>query len=74
MILVEHELSLHELHEKYKQHWCISRGYDVADVDEEVGINGECYACLGEFEKNEFQDEKYMIWLLATTDFKSDVY
>lgn len=60
---------LHKCYEFYKKDWCLARDVKVEDVDEEVGINGECYVSINEFETNEFQDEAYMKLLLDTNDF-----
>ena len=43
-------------YKKYVKDWCESRGYSPTDVDPTVGINGERYAIINEFEKNEFQN------------------
>lgn len=51
-------MSLYELYEKYKRDWCEARGYKLEDVDEHVGINGECYACFYEWYDNEYQEMK----------------
>ena len=55
----------------YKKKWNNERGYDITDIDEEIGINGECHVCFAEFEMNEFQDEEYIKNLLDTDDFKN---
>lgn len=39
---------------KYKREWCEARGYKLDEVDEEVGINGECYVCIDEWYNNEW--------------------
>lgn len=51
---------LNEAYELYKLDWCKERGYKLSKVDEEIGINGECYSCQDEFEDNEFQDVEYI--------------
>lgn len=51
-------MSLYELYEKYKREWCEARGYKLEDVDEHVGINGECYASFYEWYDNEYQESK----------------
>ena len=56
--------------EKYKQDWCNARGYDITRIDEEIGINGECYVCLDEFEINEFQDKDYICTLLDADEYE----
>lgn len=43
-----------KMYESYKRSWCKARGYDLEAMDEEVGINGECYACFDEWYANEF--------------------
>lgn len=46
--------SLSELYEDYKREWCEVRGYDMEAMDEEVGMNGECYACFDEWYVSEY--------------------
>lgn len=48
------KMDLRELYEQYKLDWCEARGYILDDIDESVGINGECYACFDEWYKNEY--------------------
>ena len=60
---------LHDAYKKYVEHWCKVRGYNPVDVDPENGINGECYVCLAEFERNEFRDEEYMSKILSDNEF-----
>ena len=60
---------LNDAYKKYVEHWCKVRGYNPADVDPENGINGECYVCLAEFERNEFRDEEYMSKILSDNEF-----
>lgn len=43
-------------YEIYKRDWCDARGYRLEDMDEEVGINGECYACFDEWYNNEYAE------------------
>lgn len=43
------------MYETYKIRWCEDRGYNISDVNEEVGINGECYVCFDEWYNNELQ-------------------
>lgn len=45
---------------------------DLLDAFEEVGFNGEIYACFDEFIDNEYQDNQYMKCLLGSTE--SDDY
>lgn len=48
--------ALKELYEEYKQEWCETRGYILAEIDETVGINGECYVCFDEWYNNEYKE------------------
>ena len=57
-------------YEKYKRDWCGSRGYDISQIDEEIGVNGEIYVCFDEFRTNEFRDQEYMSSLLDAEDFE----
>lgn len=50
--------ALGELYEEYKQSWCEIRGYTVDEVNEEVGINGECYVCFDEWYNNEYLEQE----------------
>ena len=50
----EDPLTPQEMYELYKQAWCESRGYDPEAMDENVGTNGECYACFDEWYANEY--------------------
>lgn len=50
----EDPVSPEEMYDLYKRAWCESRGYDLETIDEEVGINGECYACFDEWYANEY--------------------
>ena len=45
---------------------------DLLDAFEEVGFNGEIYACFDEFIDSEYQDRQYMECLLGGTE--SDDY
>ena len=65
----KYNILLQTAYEKYKNDWCKIRGYKLADIDEEIGINGECYVCFDEFRTNEFQDAKYMSSLLDADAF-----
>ncbi len=49
------KMDLRELYEQYKRDWCDARGYKLEDMDEEVGINGECYTCFDEWYNNEYK-------------------
>ena len=64
-----------QTYELYKKDWCDSRGYNLQDYDEELGFNGESFACFDEYRETEFQDseymkyllgEKYLVWLLIS--------
>ena len=48
--------ALSELYEEYKQEWCETRGYILAEIDDSVGINGECYVCFDEWYNNEYKE------------------
>lgn len=50
---METELNTKKAYESYKRHWCEQRGYKLEDIDEEIGINGECYSCFDEFVQND---------------------
>lgn len=69
------ETQFYQLAEKayglYIEDWCKVRGYNVSDVDEEFGINGECYACFEEFKEIEFRNEEYMKNLLNQEDYNT---
>lgn len=54
---------------RYKLDWCKQRGTKPENVNEDVGVNGECYASLEEFLDNEFKDEAYMKYLLCEDEF-----
>ena len=60
---------VNKAYNKYIKDWCGARGYTPSCVDPETGINGECYVCINEFERNEFQDEGYMRSILSDSDF-----
>ena len=45
---------------------------DLLDAFEEIGFNGEIYACFDEFIDSEYQDSQYMECLLGGTE--SDDY
>lgn len=48
------KMDLRDLYEQYKREWCEARGYKLEDMDEETGINGECYTCFNEWYDNEY--------------------
>lgn len=58
-------------YELYKQDWCNQRDIDLEDVDEEYGVDGECYVSFEEFLKYEFKDRNYMSSILPDDDFRS---
>lgn len=53
-----YKMDLRELYEQYKRDWCSARGYTLEDMDEEVGINGECYACFDEWYVDEYLESR----------------
>lgn len=54
-----YKMDLRDLYEKYKRDWCAARGYELIDTEiEEVGINGECYACFDEWYQNEYLESR----------------
>jgi len=61
---------LNKAYKKYKTIWCSERGYILSEVNEETGINGECYVCKKEFESSEFRDIQYMESILRNDDFE----
>ena len=65
-----YECFLFQCYLKYTHDWCHQRGYDLADIHDENGINGECCASLPEFETNEFQNEAYMSTILTPQELK----
>lgn len=67
--MVTYEYLLRKFYGRYKWQWCKDRGCKPEDVDEEIGINGECFVCMEEFEDNEFQDEEYMKSLLCEEEY-----
>lgn len=50
--------SPNKLYEEYKREWCLARGYNLIEIDEAVGINGECYASFDEWYVNEYAELK----------------
>lgn len=55
----------------YRFDWANSRGYNIADYDNEHGFNGESWVCFEEFKTAELHDEEYMRHLLDDSDFAS---
>ncbi len=66
---MNYEKLINLAYSKYLKDWCDTRGYKLSELDPENGINGEYFACLSEFETNEFQDEEYMRDLLSHEEF-----
>lgn len=66
---MDYKKMVNDAYSKYVKDWCDVRGYTPSNVDPEIGINGECYVCINEFERNEFQDEEYMTRILSDTEF-----
>lgn len=67
--MVSYDYLLKKSYGRYKWDWCKQRGCKPEDVDEEIGINGECFACIEEFENNEYQDREFMRNLLCDEEF-----
>ena len=67
--MVSYDYLLKKSYGRYKWDWCKQRGCKPEDVDEEIGINGECFACIEEFENNEYQDREFMRNLLCGEEF-----
>lgn len=65
---LQQELLLLKAYGLYKRDWCAARGLRPEQVNEETGVNGSCYACLDEFQDNEFQDAACMEALLGMND------
>lgn len=54
---------IEDLYQAYKEDWCFKRNISLKDIDEEVGVNGECYSCPDEFWMNEGNDDAYILEL-----------
>ena len=67
--MVSYDYLLKKSYGRYKWDWCKQRGCKPEDVDEEIGINGECFVCVEEFESNEYQDREFMRHLLCDEEF-----
>lgn len=63
-----------DLYKAYKEDWCKNKGYNLEDIDEETGINGECYVCFNEFLDNEYQDKDYCKYLSETYGYTIEIY
>ncbi len=61
---------LNDCYARYKADWCHQRGVTVAEVNELLGVNGECYVCLEEFEAGEFRDADYMYSLMGPEGYE----
>ena len=46
---MDYKKMVNNAYNKYVKDWCGVRGYTPANVDPEIGINGECYVCINEF-------------------------
>lgn len=66
---MNYKTMVNDAYNKYVKDWCGVRGYNPSHIDPETGINGECYVCINEFERNEFQDEEYMARILSDTEY-----
>ena len=66
---MNYKTMVNNAYNKYIIDWCEVRGCRPSHVDPEIGINGECYVCISEFERNEFQNEEYMERILSDTEF-----
>ena len=66
---MNYKTMVNNAYNKYIKDWCEVRGCRPSHVDPEIGINGECYVCISEFERNEFQNEEYMERILSDTEF-----
>lgn len=56
IILMTEGMELNDyLYLLYQEDWCQQRGCNIEELDEEFGINGECYVCLEEFIDNELK-------------------
>lgn len=53
-----YKMDLRDLYEQYKREWCDVRGYKLEDMDEETGVNGECYACFDEWYCSEYTESR----------------
>lgn len=67
---INERLFVQEAYERYQLDWCNSRRVRLDDVDEELGVNGECYASLKEFLDNEYRDKDFMKYLLGDDKFE----
>ena len=63
IIIQKEEIRQRDLYWQYVEDWCNQRGYAAKDVDDEYGINGECYVCFEEFCDNEYFDDMYIATL-----------
>ena len=63
IIIQKEEIRQRDLYWQYVEDWCNQRGYAAKDMDDEYGINGECYVCFEEFCDNEYFDDMYIATL-----------
>lgn len=74
IIIQKEEIRQRDLYWQYVEDWCNQRGYAAKDVDDEYGINGECYVCFEEFCDNEYFDDEYMTELEnRLTEIKNNI-
>ena len=74
IIVQKEEIRQRDLYWQYVEDWCNQRGYAAKDVDDEYGINGECYVCFEEFCDNEYFDDEYMTELEnRLTEIKNNI-
>ena len=66
---MNYKTMVNNAYNKYIKDWCEVRGCRPSHVDPETGINGECYVCINEFERNEFQNDEYMSRILSDSEF-----
>ena len=74
IIIQKEEIRQRDLYWQYVEDWCNQRGYAAKDMDDEYGINGECYVCFEEFCDNEYFDDEYMTELEnRLTEIKNNI-
>ena len=66
----QEQTELERFYHLYKKEWCAVRGIDPADVSEEFGYNGTCYASIDEFEDNEYRSAECMRSILRYSDYR----
>ena len=70
LTVAQEQMELERFYELYKMDWCAVRGIDPAEVSEEFGYNGTCYASIDEFEDNEYRDAECMRTILRHSDYR----